>query len=89
MVVSYIEEKDMVELVKKLYVFGVDVFYMVDFFGNLMFDGVRKRVVVVFDQVDCLVGFYGYNNFGLVFINVFEVMDVGVIFIDILLCGMV
>ncbi|MEC0599868.1 aldolase [Bacillus spizizenii] len=88
MAASYIEEKDMAELAKKSHVFGADVFYMADSFGNLTPDGVRKRVAAAFDQADCPVGFHGHNNLGLAFTNALEAMDAGATFIDTSLCGM-
>ncbi|MDR4432794.1 aldolase [Bacillus tequilensis] len=88
MAASYIEEKDVAELAKKANVFGADVFYMADSFGNLTPDGVRNRVAAACDQADCSVGFHGHNNLGLAFANALAAMDSGAAFIDTSLCGM-
>lgn len=66
---------------------GVWIVYVVDMMGIFLFEDVCCYVEVFCGVSDVFVGFYGYNNFVMVVVNILEVFDVGVDFLDGMLMG--
>ncbi|WP_324719194.1 aldolase catalytic domain-containing protein [Salinimicrobium sp. HB62] len=65
-----------------------DYFYMVDSFGGVYPQDVKKTFDIVRDQTDVKIGFHGHNNLQLGLINTLTAMDCGVSIVDATVTGM-
>lgn len=65
-----------------------DYFYMVDSFGGVYPEEVRKTYNIVRDQTDVEIGFHGHNNLQLGLINTLTALECGVSIVDATVTGM-
>ncbi len=66
----------------------VDYFYMVDSFGGVYPEDVRKTYDIVKSQTDVKTGFHGHNNLEMGLINTLTAIDCGVEMVDATVTGM-
>ncbi|PRX43499.1 aldolase catalytic domain-containing protein [Salegentibacter salegens] len=66
----------------------VDYFYMVDSFGGVYPEDVRKTFDIVRNQTDTKIGFHGHNNLQLALVNTLTAIDCGVSIVDTTVTGM-
>jgi 4-hydroxy 2-oxovalerate aldolase len=66
----------------------VDVFCMVDSYGGVLPEEVKKILTMVKDKVSCSVGFHGHNNLEMGLINTVTAIDSGVDYVDATILGM-
>lgn len=80
-------EKDFLSQIKD--VTGIaDYFYMVDSFGGVYPEDVRKTFEIVRDQTSVDIGFHGHNNLQLALINTLTAIDCGASIVDATVTGM-
>jgi len=65
-----------------------DVFYMVDSFGGVFPEDVRKIVEVIRSKTNCPLGFHGHDNLHMALANALTALDSGVEYIDATVLGM-
>lgn len=65
-----------------------DYFYMVDSFGSVYPEDVKRIYDIVRNQTDTKVGFHGHNNLQLALINTLTAIDCGVSMVDATVTGM-
>ncbi|MFD2518540.1 aldolase catalytic domain-containing protein [Salinimicrobium flavum] len=65
-----------------------DYFYMVDSFGGVYPEDVKKTYEIVRDQTDTKIGFHGHNNLQLALINTLTAIECGVDIVDATVTGM-
>lgn len=81
------EEKGFIEQIKD--VTGIaDYFYMVDSFGGVYPEDVKKTYELVRNQTDVKIGFHGHNNMELGLINTLTAIDCGASIVDATVTGM-
>ena len=66
----------------------VDVLYMVDSFGSVFGEDLRKIVAKVQENTTCKIGFHGHNNLEMALENTITAIDCGVDFVDSTILGM-
>ncbi|MFJ6752106.1 hypothetical protein ACIQNI_28570 [Streptomyces sp. NPDC091266] len=88
MAVSYTDPAELAEAVRAVRAEQPDVFYVADSFGALTPDGVRARVEVLRENLDCPIGLHAHNNLGLAAANALAGLDAGVGWLDASLCAM-
>lgn len=80
-------EKDFLNQIKD--VKGIaDYFYMVDSFGGVYPEDIRKTFDIVKNQTDVKIGFHGHNNLEMGLINTLTAIDCGVEMVDATVTGM-
>ena len=80
-------EKEFLNQIKE--VDGIaDYFYMVDSFGGVFPEDVRKTFDIVRSQTDVAIGFHGHNNLQLGLINTLTAIDCGAAIVDSTVTGM-
>ncbi len=80
-------EKEFLEQIKD--VTGIaDYFYMVDSFGGVYPEDVRKTYDLVKNQTDVKIGFHGHNNLELGLINTLTAIECGAAIVDSTVTGM-
>lgn len=65
-----------------------DYFYMVDSFGGVYPEEVKKTFNIVRDQTDTAIGFHGHNNLQMGLINTLTAIECGVSIVDATVTGM-
>lgn len=65
-----------------------DYFYMVDSFGGVYPEDVRKTFDIVRNQTDTKIGFHGHNNLQMALINTLTAIESGVSMVDATVTGM-
>ncbi|MCB7480620.1 aldolase catalytic domain-containing protein [Christiangramia sediminis] len=65
-----------------------DYFYMVDSFGGVYPEDVRKTYDIVRNQTNTAIGFHGHNNLQLALINTLTAIDCGASIVDATVTGM-
>ncbi|GAB2770364.1 aldolase catalytic domain-containing protein [Salinimicrobium soli] len=65
-----------------------DYFYMVDSFGGVYPEDVKKTFDIVRNQTDTKIGFHGHNNLQLALVNTLTAIDCGVSIVDATVTGM-
>ena len=66
----------------------VDYLYMVDSFGGVYPDDVKRTIELVKSQTDVPLGFHGHNNLELALVNTLTALDNGVEIVDATITGM-
>jgi len=80
-------EKDFLNQIKE--VTGIaDYFYMVDSFGGVYPEDVKKTFDIVRSQTNVDIGFHGHNNLQLALINTLTAIDCGASIVDATVTGM-
>lgn len=80
-------EKDFLSQIKE--VEGIaDYFYMVDSFGGVYPEDVKKTFDIVRAQTNAKIGFHGHNNLHLALINTLTAIECGVSIVDATVTGM-
>jgi 4-hydroxy 2-oxovalerate aldolase len=80
-------EKDFLNQIKEVQ--GIaDYFYMVDSFGGVFPDDVRRTYDIVKSQTDVAVGFHGHNNLEMGLINTLTAIECGAEIVDSTVTGM-
>lgn len=84
-----LEEVDLMVVYSVVFEFGVYWVGLVDMVGVVIFWQVYMLVCEVCKVIyeGCGIEFYGYNDIGCVVSNVYEVIEVGVIYIDMIIFG--
>ncbi len=67
---------------------SLDAFYMVDSYGGVFPDDVRRKVNLLREHLAVPIGFHGHNNLELALINTITAIDCGVEFVDATVAGM-
>ena len=81
------EQRDFLDQIK--YVDGIaDYFYMVDSYGGVFPEDVRKTYDIVRNQTDVAIGFHGHNNLELGLINTLTAINCGASIVDATITGM-
>lgn len=65
-----------------------DYFYMVDSYGGIYPEDVKKTYNIVREQTDVKIGFHGHNNLELALINTLTAIDCGADMVDATITGM-
>ncbi|RZA00861.1 MAG: hypothetical protein EOP47_12705 [Sphingobacteriaceae bacterium] len=65
-----------------------DYFYMVDSYGGVYPDEVKKTMDIIRAETDCKIGFHGHNNLELALINSLTAIEYGADIIDATILGM-
>ena len=66
----------------------VDYFYMVDSFGGVFPEDVRKSIDLIRSKTDVKLGFHGHNNLEMALANTLTAIDEGVDIVDATITGM-
>jgi len=66
----------------------VDLFYMVDSYGGVMPDQVRRIIQLIKSKTDVALGFHGHNNLEMALANTIEALKEGCEIVDATLTGM-
>lgn len=66
----------------------VDIFYLVDSYGGLFPEDLRKVIPILQSKLSCKLGFHGHNNIETALINAMTAIAAGVDFIDATILGM-
>lgn len=81
------QEKDFLSQIKE--VTGIaDFFYMVDSFGGVYPEDVKKTYELVRNQTDVKIGFHGHNNLEMGLINTLTAIECGASIVDATVTGM-
>ena len=84
---TWYEQKEFLGQIKE--VNGIaDYFYMVDSFGGVYPEEVKKTYDIVRQQTDVEIGFHGHNNLQMGLINTLTAIDCGVSIVDATVTGM-
>jgi 4-hydroxy 2-oxovalerate aldolase len=67
---------------------SVDILYMVDSFGGIFPETVKKTILALREKTDCSIGFHCHNNLELGLINTLTAIDNGVDYVDATILGM-
>jgi 4-hydroxy 2-oxovalerate aldolase len=81
------QEKDFLSQIKDVHGI-VDYFYMVDSFGGVYPEDVKKTYELVKNQTDVKIGFHGHNNLQMGLINTLTAIECGVDIVDATVTGM-
>jgi len=84
---TWAEQKDFVEFIPKADEVA-DVFYMVDSFGGVFPEDVRKTVSLLRSKLSMPLGFHGHNNMELALINTLTAIEEGCEMVDATITGM-
>ncbi|WP_010228313.1 beta/alpha barrel domain-containing protein [Gillisia marina] len=66
----------------------IDYFYMVDSYGGVFPNDVKKAYDIVRNKLDVKIGFHGHNNLELGLINTLTAIDCGAVIVDATVTGM-
>jgi len=81
------QEKDFLNQIKDVHGI-VDYFYMVDSFGGVYPEDVKKTYELIRNQTDVKIGFHGHNNLEMGLINTLTAIECGAAIVDATVTGM-
>ncbi len=76
------------KLVKMSQSFGVDLVYIVDSAGGMLFKDIEKLFLTIREFTDIPIGFHGHNNLGLANANSLLAAEIGIEYLDASLQGL-